>query len=130
MNKIKWRKEYSVGIREMDNQHKKIIKVLNQFLKMGSDKKDMRAVKKMLDNLRHYILEHFNYEEKYILHNKPAIYDDQKQAHNKIIDKFCDFEKQYLKTGKLTEINFFNFIWDWFSNHIMKKDMQYSPVKK
>jgi len=71
MNKIKWKKEFSVGIKKLDNQHKKIIKILNQFLTINPGEHgkggNEKEIEKILDNLLEYIKEHFRTEEEYML---------------------------------------------------------------
>lgn len=134
MSKIKWKKEFSVGIKKLDNQHKKIIKILNQLLIIGPPQHEKggneKEIEEILDNLHGYIREHFRTEEEYMLkYNYPG-YDKQKEEHNNFIDRLCEFEKEHLKGHRLVTINIFNFVWDWFSQHILKLDKQYSPFLK
>ncbi|MFC1821028.1 bacteriohemerythrin [Thermodesulfobacteriota bacterium] len=130
MSSIKWRKEFSVEIKELDKQHKKIIKILNRMIALDKKGKNEKEIGKILDNLHEYIKEHFRTEEGYMLAHNYSGYDKQKQEHNRFIDRLCEFQKEYLKGHGLTTINLFNFVWDWFSQHIIKLDKQYSPFLK
>jgi hemerythrin len=127
---IKWKKEFSVDVKELDNQHKEIIKILNRMLAMHAKGKHEKEIEKILDNLHEYIKEHFRTEEEYMLKHHYSGYDEQKQEHNQFIDRLCEFQKEYLKGHRLTTITLFNFVWDWFSQHILKLDKQYSPLLK
>ena len=129
MGMIKWKKEYSVDIRELDNQHKKIIKILNKFT-LHEKGKNAKETEEILDNLHQYIKEHFRTEEEYMLKCNYSGYDKQKQEHNIFIDRLCEFQREYLKSHNVATINLFNFVWDWFSQHIIKLDKQYSPCLK
>ena len=130
MDLIKWRKEFSVGVKELDNQHKKIIKILNQIFTLHEKGKDERQMEKIISNLYEYIKDHFRIEEEYMVkYNYPG-YDKQKEEHNRFIDRFSEFQREFLKGHRLTAINLFNFVWDWFSQHILKLDKLYSPFQK
>ena len=130
MDLIKWRKEFSVGVKELDNQHKKIIKILNQIFTLHEKGKDERQMEKIISNLYEYIKDHFRIEEEYMVkYNYPG-YDKQKEEHNRFIDRFSEFQREFLKGHRLTAINLFNFVWDWFSQHILKLDKLYSPFLK
>jgi len=130
MDLIKWRKEFSVGVKELDNQHKKIIKILNQIFTLHEKGKDERQMEKIISNLYEYIKDHFRIEEEYMVkYNYPG-YDKQKEEHNRFIDRFSEFQREFLKGHRLTAINLFNFVWDWFSQHILKLDKLYSRFLK
>ena len=130
MDLIKWRKEFSVGVKELDNQHKKIIKILNQIFTLHEKGKDEKQMGKIISNLYEYIKDHFRIEEEYMVkYNYPG-YDKQKEEHNRFIDRFSEFQREFLKGHRLTAINLFNFVWDWFSQHILKLDKLYSPFLK
>ncbi len=58
-------------------------------------------------------------------HNYPG-YEEQRKEHNQFIDRLFEAQKEYCKNGCLTSINIFNFIWDWFSQHILIVDKKLS----
>ena len=130
MGLIKWKKEFSVDIKQLDNQHKKIIKILNQILALHQNGKNEKEIEDILSNLTEYIKEHFRTEEELMLEHHYPGYDKQKQEHNQFIDRLFGFHKEYLKSRRLTTINLFNFVWDWFSQHILNLDKQYGPFLK
>ena len=130
MGLIQWKKEYTVGIKKLDNQHKEIIKILNQIFKLQEKRKDEKEIERILGNFQDYIKVHFRTEEEYMLKYQYPGYEEQKKEHNQFIDRLCEFQKEYLKYHRLTVISLFNFVWDWFSQHILKHDKQYSPFLK
>ena len=121
---IEWKKEYSVGIRKLDNQHKKIIKIVNQVMSQQFSRVNEKETEEILDNLQDYIREHFKTEEEYMLKHNYACYEEQKKEHDQFIDRFFEAQKEYFKNGRVTSINICNFVWDWFSQHILKLDKQ------
>lgn len=129
MGLIRWKKEYEIGIAKLDKQHRKIIKILNQVIErhgMGSDQKEIGSI---LDSLQDYIKEHFRTEEEYMLDHQYPGYQEQRKQHNQFIDRLLNAQNEYLKHGRLTSINLFNFVWDWFSQHILNSDKKLSNFK-
>ncbi|MFC1535259.1 hemerythrin domain-containing protein [Thermodesulfobacteriota bacterium] len=72
---MKWKKEFSVDIKELDNQHKKIIEILNHMFKLKGKGKNEKEIEKVLGNLHEYIKEHFRTEEEYMLKHHYSGYD-------------------------------------------------------
>jgi hemerythrin-like metal-binding protein len=122
MGLIEWSKEYSVGIAKIDNQHKRIVKILNRLMKHQFDTRDEKVTEEILDDLQAYMKEHFRAEEEYILEHHLSGYEEQRREHNQFIDRLFDAQKEYTKDGRLTSLNLFNFVWDWFSHHVLKVD--------
>ena len=128
MTLIEWKKEYSVGISKIDNQHKKIIKILNQAIGQQFSGQNEKEIEEILDNLQNYIKEHFKTEEDYMLKHQYAGYEEQRNEHNRFIDLLFESQKEYYKNGRVTSINILNFVWDWFSHHILILDKQLSKI--
>lgn len=125
---IKWKNEYSIGVTKLDNQHKKIIKIVNQALGLQFSKQNEKEIEEILDNLQNYIKEHFKTEEEYMLKHQYSGYEEQRNEHNKFIDRLFMAQTEYCKNGHVTSINIFNFIWDWFSQHILILDKKLSKI--
>ena len=128
MELIKWKKEYSIGVSRIDNQHKKIIKIVNQAIAQQFSMHNEKEVGVILDNLRNYMQEHFKAEEEYMLRHHDAGYEKQRDEHNRFIDRLCEAQKEYYKSGHVTSINILNLVWDWFSQHILVLDKQISKI--
>lgn len=119
---IQWQKEYSIGVPELDRQHKKIIKIVNQAIGLQFSKPKQKELEEILNDLQDYIKEHFKAEEAYMLEHHCPGYEEQRNAHNQFIDRFFDAQTEYFKDGRVSSLNIFNFIWDWFSQHILIVD--------
>jgi hemerythrin len=118
---IVWKKKFDTGIKKIDKQHRKIAEILNTLysLKDGSDPKKINRV---FDDLQNYIIEHFKMEEEYMKTHGYSGLEQQIQEHGAFIDKFCEYQKGFLKYESFITINVFNFVWDWFSGHILGTD--------
>ncbi|SRR3989339_387611 len=128
MDLIRWKKEYSVGVTKLDKQHKKILKIVNQNIGRQFSTQNEREVEEILEDLQSYIKEHFKTEEEYMLKHQYSGYEEQRKEHNQFIDRLFEAQKEYLKYGRVTSINIFNFVWDWFSHHILILDKMLSKI--
>ncbi len=122
---MEWYDQYSVHIRRMDHQHRKILSILNKIYYLEDN--DRRSLESIFRGLEGYIHRHFADEEALLLlHGYPG-YEEQKQEHERFIDEICGYRKEFIKGRTPVMINMFNTIWDWFSRHILLQDKRYEP---
>ncbi len=122
MGIIQWDSKYEVNVKKIDRQHRKIVAILNKIYDRQEAMAKGNGVQKILDELRGYISSHFKTEEAYLREIECDEYDLQKEEHNAFIEKICSFQQDYYKGKPLALINLFNFVWDWFSHHILTVD--------
>ena len=80
-----WHDEYSIGVDEIDAQHKRFLKLIKGTYELKDKTSEHEEVRKLLHELMRYALFHFNSEEflmKTYLYPK---YMEQKIQHDKII---------------------------------------------
>lgn len=58
-----WRSEYSVGIDDVDDQHKHLLRLLGRVGQLADKGKDGRALAKLMGELQDYAAYHFSSEE-------------------------------------------------------------------
>jgi len=122
MGIIKWDSKYEVHVRKIDRQHRKIVAILNKLYDLQNTGVDNRKIQEIFNDLRAYIETHFKTEEEYLKKTGCAELDLQKDQHNAFIDIVCSYQKQYFQEKPLALINLFNYVWDWFANHILSVD--------
>ena len=67
MEKLEWTKDYSVGITQFDEQHKKLFSYLNDLYEaLDNQKNNQEIVSKTLNDLIVYTFSHFANEESYM----------------------------------------------------------------
>jgi hemerythrin len=122
---IEWTPNLSVGIDEMDQQHRKLISLVNQFhdaLKAG---KGDEAAKGILVQLVQYTHTHFAAEEQLQARYGYPELAAHKKLHaallaqvNQMVDK--------IKAGKMVSpVIIANFLKEWLTNHILGTDKLY-----
>lgn len=127
---ITWSDKLSLGIKELDDQHKvwiEIINELNDAMRAGKSKEVLGDVfKKLLDYTQYHFKSEEDLFDKYLY--PPAT--EHSQKHKKMVD---DVNKYYndFKAGKLTvSINLMQLLSNWLIDHIQKEDKQYAPFLK
>ncbi len=121
---LTWSDEFSVGVVELDEQHKKIFGYLNEFYdSIKSDNK--KALKSLIDSLMEYALYHFRTEEKYF---DKFDYEDSefhKKEHQDFVDRVLEFKYKF-ESGKLVvSLTITNFLKNWIKEHIKISDKRY-----
>lgn len=123
-----WKDEYSVGIEEMDNDHKKLLNLINQLQTAVHYYTGKEFEEKALDELVDYTKTHFKKEEKLLEDNGYADLEAHKLQHEKFIAKVTSFLEQYKKDSDMTMTDTLEFLKDWLIKHINGTDKEYGKV--
>jgi hemerythrin len=125
---ITWKNEYSVGVPEMDNQHQKLVTLLNQLDESMGKGKGKEVIGKILAELVKYTQTHFSNEEFLLLsHNYPDL-SSHKLEHVKLTQRVLAFKNDF-DAGKATlTIPVMNFLENWLVNHIQVRDKLYGKM--
>lgn len=130
---FEWNEKLSVGISEIDEQHKKLLEIGRKFVDVlestasGYDEYD--ELRKLLANLYNYTEYHFDYEEELMEKAGYADLHSHHIQHEKFKEKISEIdldeldEDQYIYTMEILD-----FLSNWIVNHILKIDTQYKPI--
>lgn len=125
MDFIKWDDSYRVGFKKVDEQHKLLFKILNDFVKEidNANHEEMTVLIKALLNYSEY---HFKMEEGY-LREHPNI-EEHKLKHQLYINKILSLQKD-LKNGENVSEDMKSFLISWLQGHILQIDkMSFSSI--
>jgi hemerythrin len=129
---VKWSNTYSVGIRELDNQHKKLLNFVNElFNHISDDEADESAhFKEVIDEVVDYVKVHFATEEKIMRAINFPGYAEHKKAHEAFVLSILKTVRDFENGKRLVLINFTNFLRNWILSHIAIIDVKYSNYLK
>ena len=121
---IKWRESLSIGLEEIDSQHKELLQRFDVLLTACEEGKGIQELKKTLDFLDEYVLLHFNDEEVLQrLHAYPD-YAEHRKEHETFISRIMRLREEIDKDGvalhHLIETN--DLMFKWLISHISKAD--------
>ena len=119
---ITWNNMLSTGVTEQDNQHKKLIDLINQLNDAMQAGKGSEVLGKVLAELVNYTVFHFGYEEKLMAQHKYEDTPAHKAEHSKFVQTAGDFKKKFDSGTAVVSVEIMNFLRDWLTSHIMKTD--------
>lgn len=124
MAEIKWSRELSVDVKEIDDQHKKLINIVNTLLQAILSGHDKEILNDIFTKLREYTVYHFGCEEELmedILYPKRA---EQVQEHSQLKKDVKAFQRQiYLHEDPTTD-EVLAFMKGWMLDHILTHDRE------
>lgn len=122
---IQWTDKYSVGIKQIDEQHKSLISSVNLLHEAMRQGKGKDVIEDILDFLTNYTIEHFTTEEVLMTNFKYPNLPNHKKEHDDLVKKVKDFIGK-IKEGKIVvSSEILQFLSDWLNHHILKVDMNY-----
>lgn len=122
---IEWSDELSVGIEEIDEQHKVLVALVNQMHDAIHERHGSEAVHGILAQLADYTRIHFAVEESLqrILHY-PG-YDKHKLEHEELIQHMRELQEKVASGRAAVSFELMHFLKLWLTKHIMGSDREY-----
>jgi len=123
---IEWDTKLSVTVPEFDEEHKKLIRMINSLHEAMKSGKGKELLTKILDDSTEYALKHFAHEEKIMVEYRYPEYKAHKALHGEFIKTVTELikrhEQKLLQAGQLL-----NILKEWLINHINNVDKKYGP---
>ncbi len=124
---VEWSDELSVGIQEIDEQHKVLVGLLNQLHDAIHQRHGSDAARKILDELADYTRIHFAVEESLMRVLEYPGYEAHKQQHEDLIQQLVDLKEKLDAGGHSISFELLHFLKVWLTKHILESDKEYSP---
>ena len=131
METVQWSEKFSVGVRELDQQHQQLIKLLNRLIStQGTINTHSETVSDTLMAMPRYAQEHFKTEESLMeTYGFPGL-ERQKIQHRDFRKKTVSLSTAtYLGVGQIPEA-LLVYLADWWVHHILEEDMAYRSFFK
>jgi hemerythrin len=124
---IYWTEEFSVGVRKMDEQHKKLIAMINRLIKEPEADTHSETISDLLSDMINYAREHFRDEEALMSEHGYPYLDRQTEQHTGFIKKTVDFCSATEVGVDIVPQAMLGYLKDWLIHHILEQDMKYKP---
>jgi hemerythrin len=123
-----WTDAMSVGVKALDDDHKKLVGMVNELhdgILAGHSKEALGPV---LDRLVNYTKVHFSREEELFAQTKYPDAVSHKKEHDELIKKALDLQQRY-KGGatSMLSLETMSFLKSWLNHHIQGVDKSYAP---
>lgn len=127
---INWDSTLQIGIEEIDNQHKKLVELLNTLFDAMQNGRSKDVLGKILNELTSYTVMHFKTEEKYF--EKFGFEDeiDHLAAHASFVSKVSKFKAEFDSGNAAVSQDLLRYLKDWITKHINVSDRKYVELFK
>lgn len=118
-----WKPFYDVGHRQLDDQHREIVNIINELYSAIQEDRDRAALRPVLDRLVDCTERHFEYEEELLEEVGYPDLEQHKAIHDSMRRKTVELrEKLGLAVGREQ----LAFLKSWWASHIQRQDKPYS----
>ena len=124
---VEWNDELSVGISSIDEQHKKLVNMINALNDALVEGKANDLLATIFDGLTVYTVKHFGYEEELFAQHGYVEAESHKNEHEALINQVKTLQNKMNEGDFMISVEVMAFLKDWLTNHIMKTDKAYAP---
>jgi hemerythrin len=128
MNKnfIVWSDDLSVGVEEIDEQHKLLIAVINRlFDEAIINRSDSRVLCEILNELVEHTMIHFAVEESLFRIFEYPDSENHSRHHQDLKDQIMELQEKVRTSEIKLDSDFLVILKKWIQNHIVNGDRQY-----
>ncbi len=122
---IKWGDKYSVGISMIDEEHKKLIGILNKAIFAKEHNDNPEEIKEVLSEMVEYSHKHFSTEETYMIKFNFPEYQSHRNEHLDFTDKTITSYNKFVRGDYQIANELPEYLKQWLANHIQVTDRQY-----
>ncbi len=122
---IEWEDKFSVGISMIDEEHKKLIGILNKAISAKEHNDNPEEIKEILSEMVEYFDEHFSTEEAYMIKFNFPEYQSHRNEHLDFTDKTFASYNKLVRGDYQTANELIEYLRQWLANHIQGSDRQY-----
>lgn len=123
---INWKDEFSVGVRAFDDQHKKLVAMINEFHDAMSKGSADAVLADLFAKLGSYTRTHFAEEERAFKKTGYPLTDEHVDEHRRLIVKVEELSAKQKSGKSFLTVETSQFLKSWLMNHIMGTDKKYT----
>lgn len=124
MTSIEWTDELSIGVAEIDRQHKELFAQVNRLLDACHQARGKEAVAGIIAFLGDYVVRHFAAEEEYMARCGYQGLEPHRAEHRQFIERFAALRQRFEAEGPGVHIVVMvnNIVVNWLNKHIRNVD--------
>ncbi len=122
---LTWNYSLETGIRQIDQQHRKLIELINELEIAHENGRNAEALKNVLPRLTAYAQFHFKTEERLMEHLTSSTHKAHHiSEHRKFAKEVILIETVDCVEPTKTVVRLLDYLKSWLVNHIMKTDKE------
>ena len=127
MSFIAWKNYLSVGHERIDEQHKKLVGIINDFFDSVQRGADENTLPGIVEDLLKYAGYHFEYEEEMMRTAEYPELEKHRKEHIDLTEKVVAYKQRLEEGDNIISAQLLDFLKDWLLNHLMVSDKDYAP---
>jgi len=127
MTLFKWHDQYSVGIDEIDNHHKKLIQLINDLGQGLIQGKNGETVARVIDEVDDYARYHFSAEERLMEETGYPDLSVHREIHQNFVEQITLIRSEFSTEPRMVGVKLLNYLRSWIVSHIQGDDQKYIP---
>ena len=132
MTSIKWTRRMSVGVPELDDDHKGLLAVINELEVHATSDADEEVVRRSLNWLLRYAQTHFAREQAVMTCcNFPMLsehIDEHRNFVNRMRDSIAAFDENPELAAAEIRDTLISYLEKWWRHHILSEDVKYKAL--
>ncbi len=122
---IRWKTEYSVKVPEIDDQHRKLIAIINRLADAMSVGRGRDVLDAVMADLMSYTEYHFGTEERLFRQHGYSQEEQHKRAHAEFTTRAQEIKDAADREGRRSSVDVMLFLSSWLDKHILQEDREF-----
>jgi len=124
--RLQWSEHFSVGIPEIDEQHKTLFNLVNMIHTAILEHKGTAVCAKVLDELIEYTRIHFGLEQSLMHIGKYPEYEAHCALHRELVEEVEALQNKIHSGKAAISFELLHFLRTWLTKHILGEDKKYA----
>jgi hemerythrin-like metal-binding protein len=125
---IEWADSLSIGIPSIDEQHKKLVSLINELHNAMLERKAKDVMGRIFEELIEYTRYHFSLEEEMLREHGHPEEANHANEHRVLAEKVFALKEEFDQGNTAVTLEVMRFLRDWLGNHIVGTDKKYAPL--
>ncbi|MCH9696041.1 MAG: bacteriohemerythrin [Gammaproteobacteria bacterium] len=117
MTLLQWRVEFSVGVQSIDDEHRELIDLINNFYEKLLRESDNEKIELRLGDIVSAISMHFALEERLMRESNYEEYAAHKEDHEELLDQIYELADEFLTDPIAGGSQLEKRLSSWFAGH-------------
>lgn len=130
MEAIKWENKYEIGVKIIDDQHKRLIKLINKVIDESNEPDSAKLIADTLEEMLSYALTHFKTEEAILKEAGYPQFTEHRKEHLDFIKKTSELSIKFDLSNNELRNEILGYLKDWLMHHIFEEDLEFRDFLK
>lgn len=123
---VEWMDQFSVGVDELDDQHRRLLEIINHLHEAMKSGNDRQRLCEVVDELVHYTRLHFEFEEKMMEQVGYPELAEHRRRHDAMVARVEQFRGDVADARASFGLKLMDFLKYWLTKHILGTDKGYA----